>query len=303
MKNSENQIYFHIGYHRTGTTFLQKHILPQLVDSALLLLPGRENDHLRRYLIDQKWDKSNDTAPLKKILQDSTKTVIFTGEGLSGDLYNDKLNMPERIYKIFPKAKILITLRSQYSIIPSMYEYVYLKAGGYVSYKKYLQEIIDNDKFNYQKIICEYKKVFGDSAVKIMLYEDLKNNQNAFIKNILQFMQLPVDVSIGVDKSYRLTRYGSITIKGIRLINFFYSFYDSSFIRSNTPIHPGKFYALLKNILQKMDSIFNKINFIKYKNYEDTLFYQKLILDHYKESNNKLSTKLKININSYNYPS
>ena len=304
----QNQIYFHIGYHRTGTTFLQKKILPQFRDKAIIILPGEENRFLKQYLIDNPSEKkeilqfNENLKSIKPLLNEANKSIIVTAEGLSGDIYSDNLEMPSRIYKLFPEAKIVITIRSQFSIIPSMYEYVYLKARGSLSYKKYLKKIIKNDKFNYNKLINKYIEQFGEDSVKIELYENLKNDQLNFISRILNFMQLPTEFKIGENKSYRTTRYGSFAIKGIRMTNAINNFVHSTFFKKSKLNDSSKLYLFGIYLSQKIDNLFQKINFIKCKSYENTPYYQELIANHYKKSNNKLLKEFNIKIDNYNYP-
>ena len=68
MFNLNNPIYFHIGYHRTGTTFLQKKVLSQLKDQAMIILPGEKNKFLKQFFIDASTDE-NAVSNLKTIIQ------------------------------------------------------------------------------------------------------------------------------------------------------------------------------------------------------------------------------------------
>ena len=77
----------------------------------------------------------------------SNSVVLESEEGLIGDEFRDHYELAKKIYWINPKAKILICIRSQYSIIKSFY-YLYIKKGGIDSFEEYLETIINNKKFN-----------------------------------------------------------------------------------------------------------------------------------------------------------
>jgi len=73
--------FVHIGFDRTGTTFLQKEVLP--------LYP--ESKH------------------------------VFSDEKICGIRFNSGFEHAETVYHCFPNARIIIVLRNQYSIINSVY--------------------------------------------------------------------------------------------------------------------------------------------------------------------------------------
>ena len=300
MIKCNNQTYFHIGYHRTGSTFLQKKVLPQFHDNAFLFLP-HENNKIGSALIEEPNYKQEITTCLGELQSDfessegSGKPIVVSGEGLSGDMFHDYLDMPEKIYALFPNAKIVVMIRSQLSIIPSMYEYVYLKAGGTMSYSKFLAKTIENDKFNYYKLLSKYIDVFGRDAVKIKLYEDLKQDQKGFFDDILNFMELSSNYHIESSSSYRNTRYGALSILGVRLTNILMNPFVSP--ENDTVFHP---FGIA--VSEKLDSIFQKLPLRKLTGNEDKIKFQQKIIDYYRDSNRKLLEDLGLEIKQYNYP-
>ena len=69
------------------------------------------------------------------------RIFLDTGEAFSGDMFKDNYNFPKYIYEINKNAKIILTVRSQFSIIPSIYS-LYIKKGGQLSFDEYLKLIV-----------------------------------------------------------------------------------------------------------------------------------------------------------------
>ena len=81
--------FIHVGYHRTGATFLQQEVFP-------------------KYKISGK---------------------IFSDDVLCGRLFNSGIDAVDYVYKSHPNAKILIVIRSQPSIINSAYKTYIKRGG------------------------------------------------------------------------------------------------------------------------------------------------------------------------------
>ena len=96
---------------------------------------------------------------------------LDTGEAFSGDMFKDNYNFPKYIYEINKNAKIILTVRSQFSIIPSIYS-LYIKKGGQLSFDEYLKLIVKNQKFNFFRLYNEYLKFFKKKQILVLF---LKN--------------------------------------------------------------------------------------------------------------------------------
>ena len=199
--------FIHIGYHRTGTTWLQQHVFPQCKG-----------------------------------------LTIISNEGLSGNMFKDHYAMPKILKARHPEAKIIITLRSQFTIIPSMYSYLYIKSGGTMTYRQYLDTVVFNDKFNYYRLVSAYLDVYDTRDVLVNCYEDLniwpdataqnpeafnpashfmpasqkqdkKGVKNLYLQNLLEFLGLP-DIEIrGSGDEFRNARHNLIVSEFRRLAN------------------------------------------------------------------------------------
>ncbi len=216
-----NPMFFHIGYHRTGTTFLQKTILPKFNQQAVLSEPESFPQSILQFL-----HGDLDQAGIKNAMQqfqdeavNADKPVIVSAEGLHGSIYHDDLDMADRIHNVFPNSRILICIRSQYSMIPSQYQYLHVKSGGSWSYQKYVNKLIENNKLDYHKMVSKYQSVFGKGNVKILLYEMLKQDQEKFLREFLSFINLTESYKLEPAKINKNERYSLFMTSSLCLIN------------------------------------------------------------------------------------
>ena len=211
---------FHIGYPRTGTTWLQKGLFP-LVGDKLWVVDSRLPDIYH----------AHDAATLRSIYMDKPrdfgKVVIESEEAMSGGRFVDYLEFPKKLSWINPKAKIFICVRSQYSSIPSLY-YLYVKKGGCLSFDKYVNLILDNNKLDYFSMYMEYVKYFSKDNVKILFFEDFIDNKKEYIYDLLQWCNCWSDIDIPSDK-YRNKKHSDMEICLMRWVNILCGMYRFSF--------------------------------------------------------------------------
>lgn len=189
---------FHIGYQRTGTTWMQKGLFPMLSD--YLIFPDT-----------RQWEIYFATSPeeVKGIYDefgsDNTrdKVLIESEEGLSGGRFRDYTEMARKIAWVNPDAKILINIRSQYTMFPSLYS-LYVKKGGIMPYDVYVRLLLENRKLDYWSLVSTYLDVFPKHKVKIMLYEDLLDDPNKYVKGLLDWIGIVSEIELPVpDEKHR----------------------------------------------------------------------------------------------------
>lgn len=175
----EREIIFHIGLHKTGSTFLQKNIFPYL-------------DNVE-YLGSMK----NLSVINLPTLINSKNNLLISNEGLSGFGYLGKeeswLNQfktsIDAIKSICPKAKIMIGFREHTEIIVSMYNQ-YLKEGGKKKFNEFLElnykSLIEGDGASFLKRINYIESRFENEPF-IYTQNNLKNNFSQFINKLENF--------------------------------------------------------------------------------------------------------------------
>lgn len=194
------KLLIHIGYHKTGTSWLQAH----LFSSAALGLGMVEMEQVRKTLIADRplqFDSSNCGtilgATIDQIRAKNLYPVIsheeLSGNPLSGG-YKSK-ELAQRLLDVFPDAKILITIRDQRAIIYSCYQQ-YIKIGGRASLSDYVYPpprwgaripLFELDNFKYHFLIEHYQKLFGKENVCVLPYEQFFSEPTKFVGRILDF--------------------------------------------------------------------------------------------------------------------
>jgi hypothetical protein len=165
----------HVGYPRTGTTFLQKHLFGRLsgfvgkTSRAVRLLDGDESP-----------------AEAASALGTQEPIVISRERLASSWRYGDTPEMADLLRARFPQARIVIVVRSPFEIFRSFY-FLQIKGGGLQSYRHYVRARLDV-LFRYDKLVDHYITLFGREAVLVLLYEDLRAEPRATMARLLDFM-------------------------------------------------------------------------------------------------------------------
>ena len=155
----------HIGYHRTGTSFLQTELFPLIPASAMT-----------QYL---------DEA--ERIAADPTlRLAIMTAEDLSSDLERDRPELAHELAQKIPGARILIGIRSQYAIMRGFY-HLHVKGGATEDYKTFVQARCGR-LFNYMRMVDAYRTSFGNENVMVLPHEDLLRDPLRTMAALLKFV-------------------------------------------------------------------------------------------------------------------
>lgn len=197
-------IFVHIGYPKTGTSWLQQKVFPSIKETTFIP-PGKVIDTFFRensFLLEPELIR-------KQLVKESSKNILLSDHGFIGTTHNFGLHgyltqeHARRIYQVFPEANILIFIRKQTDIIASSYMQ-YVKEGGTNSINKYLFHknfsglnsliMFSFEHFEYHNIIQFYKSLFGENNVFIYLYEELLDNPRLFISNFCKETNLSLEI-------------------------------------------------------------------------------------------------------------
>lgn len=303
----------HIGYHKTGTTWLQKTLFSAKSSVFFPLSPTGKPKALGRHFV---WDKDgNLLSPFESnkhlILEEietalhgkdlKHRTPVISNERLSGNPhcggFDTKL-IADRIKDCLPNAKIFCVIREQKEMILSTY-FQYLRAGGIDSLKEYLTRPYDGRRpgfspshFNYIDLISYYYQLFSVENVLVLPYEMLKNDPERFGKGIRGFVAK--NSSDNADDwaiSYNKRLDDSILPR----FPFLNLFLRKSSVNAYSPLYIPKTIKLL-----------HATNWIIRGN--DTAYIKKLrklidaiIKNRYAASNKKLSGMIGMNLSQYGY--
>jgi hypothetical protein len=227
----KQDVFVHVGYPKSASTTLQKHLfskheeiinlgvyptknigidsnsspknIPYLDEPILRIL---HNDLVQMDSIE--FHCSGFYENLSRFMDgvDLSKKVVFSNEKLTSVFfsYRDNGVKARRLAKAFPDAKIIFIIRNQHDWLCSQYrDHPFdpreLTIGRPVSFDQWFNIICWNEQIklkqmlNYYVVIGFYEKLFGESNIGVFLFEDLVNDEEAFSNKLSDFM--------GIDRS------------------------------------------------------------------------------------------------------
>jgi len=202
----------HIGYSKTGTTWLQKYIFSN--PESGFYVPGENTKELGTNFVygihkpsrpnwgtDSlfKFDELQVLENLNNIVVPDGMVQIISNEILIGDINCGGVQGPiiaERIKKTIPDAKILITIREQVSLTKSIYDQ-YLRSGGVSSIKSYISDkdesyipLFNKSFLDYDTISKYYENIFGMDNVLVLPIEMLAGDPDLYFSKLYSFSEI-----------------------------------------------------------------------------------------------------------------
>ena len=196
------QPFVHIGYHKTGSTFLQKRVFRRGPGFSLVA----EGNALRPAFVPlQSADPfSFDPVAVRETFRPAMEKAreqdlvpVFAAERLSGSPQSggyDSKQIAERLAATFPEARVLMVIREQTDMLVSVYKQ-YVKMGGPGTFRQYVSPhsrafripLFDFRYFEYHRLVGCYQNLFGAENVLVLPYELLRDRPRAFVKHIGTF--------------------------------------------------------------------------------------------------------------------
>ncbi|PSO79004.1 MAG: hypothetical protein BRC41_19575 [Cyanobacteria bacterium QH_9_48_43] len=290
-------LYLHIGYPKTATTTLQKHVFQHHPDINYLGIKGVErkgvDEHTHQIFTEltqnpkTEFDKDKIMCCktyLNTILNQNQnnlhQSLLFSNEDIVDSRKQDVITKADLLKEFFKDAKVIIVLRNQVDIIRSMYDMAPHKPLGIkdryyafdkwidLSFKYYGKSFLCS--LNYHRIVEHYRKLFGENNVEILLFEDILNKPVEFCNQISCFMK------INPDTTQSLLTGSSPEKKSKR------------FIGDRIPKISSILPPLVKSFLKRKSRI-KEADRVK-------------IAENFRYSNRKLQQDFGLNIAQYNYP-
>lgn len=178
--------FMHVGYPRTGSTLLQTVVFPRLFP-----------------LLEQQGISCE------------------SDEGLVGDFDFDKLYIPTALRRVSTATKVLVVVRRQADMIPSLYSN-YIKSGGREPFVVFLARQIQNRRFFYFDMVSEFFEALGREQVMVQLHEELWQNPVQSIKEIARFAGLESEFAWSETPSRHNSRPMHYDTEARRLINILF---------------------------------------------------------------------------------
>jgi len=204
----KTNLLIHIGFHKTGSSWLQKKVF---VDKGLgfsSVHPIHRREIVHDFILPDVFDYDSDLTrdrynPYLAAAKAGDFTSVISHERLSGYPSGggyDRRLVAERLHETFPDARILMVLREQRSVIEAMYSQ-HITDGGTGTVKRYLQTPepalgrrphFRLSFYEYDKLIAYYQKLFGADQVLALPFEMLRDASDDFLGEIQRFCGLPV---------------------------------------------------------------------------------------------------------------
>jgi hypothetical protein len=222
----------HVGYHKTGTTWLQQVVFR--AEASAFYSPWDWMEPVRRIVLPDPYEF--DAGPVRERFEREFEAAAdrvpcvscerFTGNPMSGGY--DRKEVAERLAAVFPGARILIVIREQRSMILSAYRQFVL-SGGLRGLARFMNPGGDVDRipmfdlayFRYDGVIRQYRQLFGDESVLVLPFERFRKNRPEFLSAIMEFAGAGAMPEPLQDSAHN-RGYCAFTMAGKRAFNLFF---------------------------------------------------------------------------------
>ena len=210
-------VLIHIGYSRTGTTWLQNFLFNRRA-GAFWSLEEDKKAFIQRIV--RPNSLKFDPDPVRKHYENLLAVELppgrapvvsnerFSGSALSGG--SDTKEIADRLCAIFPDARILICVREQVDMIRSSYNN-YLNAGGSCTLERFLEPPrrpfrlphFDYDYFAYDALAAYYRRLFGGDRVLVLPCESFRKAPDDYVARILRFCGHSAALTLPFDREMK----------------------------------------------------------------------------------------------------
>jgi len=197
-----DRIVFHIGLHKTGSSWLQQHYFRAHPELQLLCDPTQPwDDPFLRSIIavsDREFESSFSQSLLSKKLtvNPRSRIPIVSSERLSGHPFSggyDNFRIAERLRACCDNVQVICIVRNQPAIIYSVYKQLIIE-GYPLTFDSLLNTAhwkspgFDLSFFKYHLLIEKYFSLFGPENVCILPYELMHQHIDYFINLLSRFI-------------------------------------------------------------------------------------------------------------------
>lgn len=227
----EFPVVFHIGFHKTGTTWLQNSYFADGDSFNLLSDAARPWDDpiLRQLIATSNADFNRETLEhLIQLKYKKNKLNIISAERLSGHPISgghDAQQIAERIHSRPAKDRIVITTRQVNSFCGSVYKQMIREgycgtANTFFLGGHWKTLGTTKDYFLQEKTITFYKNKFGDENVLVLSFEEFKKDKLSYIKKLNDFLGIQINDSSFMEGEKLINpSFSNRRIRALRILN------------------------------------------------------------------------------------
>ncbi len=200
LRSERREMLLHIGYHKTATTWLQRHVFDR--SSGSFASPCSFLDQVDHLVKPHplEWDE----AAARRFFDERVRAIEADGlvcamsnEAFSGNPHGGSFQSVEiarRLHALFPDAKVLIVIRRQADHVLSSYKQ-YVPRGGCLAPGRYFDPPRNwfripgfrYGHFAHDQLIRLYQELFGRDRVMVLPYEWLVQDSDDFLQRICSF--------------------------------------------------------------------------------------------------------------------
>ena len=200
----------HIGYHKTGSTYLQNFLFQTV--NGFSTETGKNRVQIVKdfvypdnFKFDARQVEEEYLSYISKAHASGLRFVL-SHERLSGYPPSggyDRMLIAQRLADTFPGAKVLIIIREQRSLIRSMNSQ-YISDGGHLSLSGFLKKpepqlgrmpYFRLEMYEFDQLISHYRSLFGQAQVLVLPFELMAFNLEDFLTRISVFSEIPPPAS------------------------------------------------------------------------------------------------------------
>ncbi|MBD3209147.1 hypothetical protein GF367_01885 [Candidatus Woesearchaeota archaeon] len=222
---------WHVGLHKTASTFLQHEVFPKLGGVKQLTSHGKYGtvDLMNKNLSQR--DVKRIRGELKK--RATAGTNLLSCEGLAGSAYprrpvKDRVQILDDIKKVSQgfKPKVILVLRRQDKLIESVYR-DYVRGGAVDDFDTFMGRLFRRwggrggfvQWFSFSAYVRELHKMFEKQNVLVLTQEGLKASPTHFMESLCRF--IGTDVPAYHNKP-RNRSYGAVQMRLARKLNILF---------------------------------------------------------------------------------
>ena len=199
-KDESMQPLVHIGYHKTGTTWLQREVFSSSAAGFSQLGGAQRLIAVNAFSFKPRKVRKQMERRIGEVL-DRGLTPVLSSERLSGAPHfggYDSEIIADRLAAVFPNSRIMVVIREQKEMFLSIYKQ-YIRRGGAASLRQYLAAPRDGywmpqfrfEYLEYHRLISRYQDLFGARNVLVLPYELLRSRPGDFLAKVSGFMDMP----------------------------------------------------------------------------------------------------------------
>lgn len=194
----------HIGYHKTGTSWLQLRLFCRADLGFCEPWGGRSHVAIDQFVLANPFRFDAAAAreqfmPAVREAAGKSLIPVLTHEDLCGYPVHGRYygaQVADRLAETFPGAKVLIGVREQRSALLSHYGQ-YIHQGKYGSIEKFIgtrehkagfAPICRLDHFEFHLLVGHYRRLFGAGNVLVLPIEFLKEDGRRYVETIYEFL-------------------------------------------------------------------------------------------------------------------